>query len=146
MHKLVSGFILIMALPIVCKAQVTAFNMQRVLVAGLNDVQNLGIVPSPSPEALPPDTQSSKTLQDGSAGTVGTQSDAFNICLRATQRFEQQERANGNGKTAITSLSASCKTELKPASYWLCMDKEAIGQVDFNAAHWRCAKQTKLLN
>jgi hypothetical protein len=146
MHKLVSGFILIMTLPIVCKAQVTAVNMQGVLVAGLNDVQSLEIVPSPSPEALPPDTQPKKTLQDGSTGAIDTQSEAFNICLHATQRFEQQERVNGNGKTAITSLSASCKTELKPAPYWLCMDKEAIGKVDFNTAHWRCAKQTKLLN
>jgi hypothetical protein len=76
-----------------------------------------------------------------SAGSVDKQSEAFNICLRATQRFEQQERTNGTGKAAVASLSASCKTELKPVAYWLCMDKEAIGQVDFNAAHTRCAKQ-----
>ena len=77
-----------------------------------------------------------------SADSVDKQSEAFNICLRATQRFEQQERTNGTGKAAVASLSASCKTELKPVTYWLCMDKEASGQVDFNAAHTRCAKQT----
>jgi len=77
-----------------------------------------------------------------SADSVDKQSEAFNICLRATQRFEQQERSKGTGKTEVTSLSASCKTELKPVTYWLCMDKEANGQVDFNVAHTRCAKQT----
>jgi hypothetical protein len=77
-----------------------------------------------------------------SADSVDKQGEAFNICLRATQRFEQQERTKGTGKAAVASLSASCKTELKPVTYWLCMDKEAIGQVDFNAAHTRCAKQT----
>ncbi|MGZ8952785.1 MAG: hypothetical protein ACXW01_14200 [Methylobacter sp.] len=77
-----------------------------------------------------------------SADSVDKQSEAFNICLRATQRFEQQERSKGTGKTEITSLSASCKTELKPVAYWLCMDKEANGKVDFNVAHTRCAKQT----
>ena len=72
-------------------------------------------------------------------------SDAFNICIRATERFEQQEKDNANKKAPITSLSASCKTELKPAAYWLCMDKQAIEHVDFNTAHSQCAKQTKLL-
>ena len=146
MHKLVAGFILAITLPIVCKAEIAAANTPEVLVAEPNDVPRPGIVPSSSPEALPPSTQPRKTLQGGSADAVDTQSEAFNICLRATQRFEQQERANGDGKAVITSLSASCKTELKPAPYWLCMDKEAIGEVDFNTAHSRCAKQTKLLN
>jgi hypothetical protein len=140
MYKLVAGFILAITLPIVCKAEIAAANTPEVLVAEPNDV------PRSSPEALPPSTQPRKTLQGGSADAVDTQSEAFNICLRATQRFDQQERVNGNGKTAVTSLSASCKTELKPAPYWLCMDKEAIGEVDFNTAHSRCAKQTKLLN
>ena len=140
MHKLVAGFILAITLPIVCKAEIAAANTPEVLVAEPNGV------PRSSPEALPPSTQPRKTLQGGSADAVDTQSEAFNICLRATQRFEQQERANGDGKAVITSLSASCKTELKPAPYWLCMDKEAIGEVDFNTAHSRCAKQTKLLN
>jgi hypothetical protein len=85
-----------------------------------------------------------KTRVDDAHNTdsVDKQSEAFNICLRATQRFEQEERTKGTGKAAVASLSASCKTELKPLTYWLCMDKEAIGQVDFNAAHTRCAKQT----
>ncbi|MBK8815973.1 MAG: hypothetical protein IPN42_10960 [Methylococcaceae bacterium] len=132
MHKLVTVLILAMALPIVFKTVVAAENTPEVLVAEPNGVTEPKAVPSPSPEALPP----------------GTNSEAFDICLRATQRFEQQEKAklNGSGKIPVTSLSASCKTELKPASYWLCMDKEAKGEVDFNTAHWRCAKQTKLLN
>jgi hypothetical protein len=129
-NKLVAGLILSMALPIAGKALVAAENTPEVLVAEPNGVTGSGVVPSSTPEALP----------------SGTQSEAFNICLRATQRFEQQEKANGNGRPAVTSLSATCKTELKPAPYWLCMDKEAIGEVDFNTAHWRCAKQTKLLN
>jgi len=130
MNKLVAGLILTMALPIAGKAGVTAANTPEVLVAEPNGFTRPEVVPGTSPEALPP----------------GTKSEAFNICLRATQHFEQQEKANGNGKTAVTPLSASCKTELKPAPYWLCMDKEAMGEVDFNTAHWRCAKQTKLLN
>jgi hypothetical protein len=69
-------------------------------------------------------------------------SEAFNICLRATQLFEQQERAKETGKTAVASLSDSCKTDLKPLTYWLCMDKEANAQVDFNVAHTHCSKQT----
>ena len=71
-----------------------------------------------------------------------TNSEAFNICLRATQRFEQQERAKETGKTAVASLSDSCKTDLKPLTYWLCMDKEANAQVDFNVAHTHCSKRT----
>ena len=76
------------------------------------------------------------------AEEIDTQSEAFKICLRATQRFEQQEMAKGmgTGKTVSAPLSASCKTEFKPASYWLCMDKESMTKVDFNVAHTRCAK------
>ncbi|MDO9268338.1 MAG: hypothetical protein Q7T96_04395 [Methylobacter sp.] len=125
MRKLVAGFILIMILPVVAKAQAPT------------DVQPQ----ESSPEALPPGSNP----QEKSTGSADAQSDAFNICLRATQRFEQQERAKGNKKSAEAPLSASCKTELKPASYWLCMDKEAIEKVDFNTAHWRCAKQTNLI-
>ena len=77
-----------------------------------------------------------------SADSVDKQSEAFNTCLRATQRFEQQERAKETGKPAVASLSDSCKTDLKPLTYWLCMDKEANGQVDFNVAHTHCSKQT----
>jgi hypothetical protein len=132
MRKLVAGFILIMALPMVGQAQAP------------NDVQRPEIVPGQSPEALPPGSNPTKTSQERSTESVDTQSDAFNICLRATQRFEQQERAKGKSKTAEAPISASCKTELKPASYWLCMDKESIQEVDFNTAHWRCAKQTNL--
>jgi hypothetical protein len=84
--------------------------------------------------------ESRKSLQKIAADSVDTQSEAYTICLRATKRFEKQEKDKETGKTAIASLSASCKTELKPASYWLCMEKEAIAEVDFNAAHWRCAK------
>jgi hypothetical protein len=132
MHKLVAGLILAITLPITGKVVVAAENTPEVLVAEPNGVTEPKVVPSPSPEALPP----------------GTHSEAFDTCLRATQRFEQQEKSNlnGNGKTVMASLSASCKTELKPASYWLCMDKESIGEVDFNTAHWRCAKQIKLVS
>lgn len=148
MRKLAAGFILtmalvvVMALVIVYKAGIAVADTPEVMVAEPDDVARPEVVPSLSPEALPP----SKTLPGGSADAVDTSSEAFSICLRATQRFEQQERNKGNGKTAVTPLSASCKTELKPAPYWLCMDKEAIGEVDFNTAHWRCVKQTKLLN
>ena len=75
----------------------------------------------------------------GSADSAN-QSEAFNTCLRATQRFEQQEMAKETGKTAVASLSDSCKTDLKPLTYWLCMDKEANAQVDFNVAHTHCSK------
>lgn len=132
MRKLVAGFILIMLLPMIGKAQAP------------NDDQRPEIVPGPSPEALSPPSNLREISPGKSADSADTQSDAFNICVRATQRFEQQERAKG--KTAEAPLSASCKTELKPASYWLCMDKEAIEEVDFNTAHRRCAEQTKLLN
>lgn len=115
MRILIAGFILIMALPMVGKAQ------------------------------APNEVQRPETSQDKSTGSIDEQNEAFNICLRATQRFEQQERAKGNKKAAEAPISASCKTELKPTSYWQCMDKEANQEVDFNTAHWRCAKQTNLL-
>jgi hypothetical protein len=73
------------------------------------------------------------------AEEADTKSEAFTICLRTTQRFDQQEAANGTGKTALAPLSASCKSELKPASYWQCMDRGAIAKVDFNVAHTHCA-------
>jgi hypothetical protein len=121
MSKLIAGFILIMALPIVGNAQ------------------------DPASEALPSGTNPGETSQGKSAESVEEQNEAFNICLRATQRFEQQESAKGNKKPAEAPISASCKTELKPKPYWLCMDKEANAEVDFNTAHWRCAKQTNIL-
>ncbi|TAK61519.1 hypothetical protein [Methylobacter sp.] len=133
MRILIAGFILIMALPMVGKAQAP------------NEVQRLETVPGSSSEALPPGSPARETSQDKSTGSVDEQNEAFNICLRATQRFEQQEMAKGNKKAAEAPISASCKTELKPTSYWLCMDKEATAEVDFNTAHWRCAKQTNLL-
>lgn len=129
MRKLVAAFILIMGLPMVSKAQAPT------------PPQNLRIVPGPSPKALPPGSTSEKKSTD----SIDTQNEAFNICLRATQRFEQQERAKGNKKSAETSLSASCKKEQKPASYWLCMDRGANEGVDFNTADWHCAKQTEIL-
>lgn len=148
MRKLVAGFILAMVLVIVIKAEVGVADTPEVIVAEPNDAELPEVVPSPSPEAMPPNSQPRNTLPRGSANAVDTQSEAFKTCLRATQRFEQQENAklNVNDKIAVTSLSASCKTELKPAPYWVCMEKEAIGEVDFNTAHWRCAKQTKLVN
>ena len=140
MRNLVAGLILIMTLPMVCKAEKAATNTPGVPVAGSNEVQLPEAVPSPSPEALSPDSHPGKTPQGGSADSPNTQSEAFNICLRATQRFEQQEKAKGTSKTVSAPLSASCKTELKPASYWLCMDTESITEVDFNVAHTHCAK------
>ncbi|MDD5320579.1 MAG: hypothetical protein PHD43_08230 [Methylococcales bacterium] len=77
-----------------------------------------------------------------SADSADKQSEAFNICIRATQRFEQQEMAKETGKTAVASLTDSCKMDLKPLTYWLCMDKEANEQVDFNVAHKHCSKKT----
>lgn len=133
MRKLVAGFFLIMTLPMVGKAQ------------ALNDVQRPENVPVPSSEASPSGSNSPNPSEEKSTDTVDAQNEAFNICLRATQRFEQQERAKGQKKTAEAPISASCKTELKPASYWRCMEKEAAAEVDFNTAHWRCAKQTNIL-
>lgn len=122
MCKLFAGFILMMALPMVGNAQV-----QR----------------SPT-EAVPSGSNPEESLREKSTGSVEEQ-EAFNICLRATQRFEQQERAKGNKKPAEAPISASCKKELKPLAYWQCMDKESQQDVDFNTAHWRCAKQTNIL-
>lgn len=146
MRKLIAGFILIMTLPIICKADDSVTNKPGVPPAAPNGAQRSEIVPNSSPEALSTGSHPGKTSQSGSADSVDMQSEAFNICLRATQRFDQQEKTKGTGKAAVVPLSASCKTELKPASYWLCMDKEANAEVDFNAAHTRCAQQTKLLN
>lgn len=90
-----------------------------------------------------------ETTGDGqpqaAAESADAQRDAFAICLRATQRFEQREQTKGSKKPAEAPLSASCKTELKPVAYWQCMDQEAHQDVDFNTAHWRCAKQSNLL-
>jgi hypothetical protein len=142
MRNIVAGLILIMTLPMVCKAEKAATNTPGVLPAEPKEVQIQEVVPSPSPEAVSPGSHPGKTSEGGSAGSPNTQSEAFNICLRATQRFEQQEKAKAKGtsKTVSAPLSASCKTELKPASYWLCMDKESITEVDFNVAHTHCAK------
>lgn len=110
-----------------------------------SEVQRSETVPGASPEALPPGSNPPSTSREQVTESADAQSEAFNICLRATERFERQERAKGNKKAAEAPLSASCKTELKPAAYWLCMDKEANQEVDFNTAHWRCGKQTNLL-
>lgn len=72
--------------------------------------------------------------------------DAFSICMQATARFEQQEKDKAKNKATVSSLSAACKTELKPVAYWQCMDKEAIEQIDFNSAHTRCMQQTPKSN
>ncbi len=126
MSKLLAGFILIMALPMVGNAQ-TPSDVQR-----------------PATETVPSGPNLDESLREKSTGSAD-ELEAFNICLRATQRFEQQERAKGNKKPAEAPISASCKKELKPAAYWQCMDKEAMQNVDFNTAHWRCAKQTNIL-
>lgn len=125
MRKLLAGFILMMALPMAGNAQAPG------------DVQR------PSAEAVPSGSNPEESLREKSTGSADEQ-EAFNICLRATQRFEQQERAEGNKKPAETPISASCKKELKPLAYWQCMDKESMQNVDFNTAHWRCAKQTNM--
>lgn len=72
------------------------------------------------------------------------QSDAATICLRATEQFERQEIAKGNSSIVPGSLSASCRDQEKPAPYWACMEKRANERIDFNVAHWQCAKETKL--
>lgn len=90
--------------------------------------------PGGQPQATPP----------AAAESADAQREAFTICLRATQRFEQREQSKGNKKPAEAPLSASCKTELKPVAYWQCMDNQANQNVDFNTAHWTCAKQTNL--
>ncbi|MGJ0483374.1 MAG: hypothetical protein ACR65R_02430 [Methylomicrobium sp.] len=131
MRILIAGFILVMALPLTGKAQTPG------------EGQRQEAVPGQSSESLTPGAISPKTSQEGTSGKVDTQSEAYKICLRATQRFEQQEKAKGKAKTAEAPITASCKDEPKPAAYWLCMEKEAIEEVDFNTAHWHCAEQMK---
>lgn len=123
MRKLIAGFILIITMPLLCKADLP------------NGPQNKSVEPSETESRMAPKNN------DGNAADM--QSEAYDICLRATQRFEHQEKDKETGKAPIVPLSAACKTELKPAKYWLCMEKEAIAKVDFNAAHWRCAKNLK---
>jgi hypothetical protein len=120
MYKLIAGCIVFITLPTLVNAEVP------------NGAQSSPVQPSVA--------ESGTASEKANGDSVNTQSGAYDICLRATQHFEQQEKDKGTGKAAIASLSASCKTELKPAKYWLCMEKEAITEVDFNAAHWRCAK------
>jgi hypothetical protein len=122
MHKLVAGFILIMALPMLGKAE------------SPGDVKRQETAPGSSSETMP-----------AGKAPAAADDEAYQICLRATQRFEQQEKEKGRTKTAEAPISASCKDELKPAPYWLCMDKEATEGTDFNTAHWRCAKQHNLV-
>lgn len=133
MRKLIAGFILIMALPMTGKAQTS------------NEVQQPETAPGRSSEAVSPSAEPSETSPGGTAGSADEQSDAYRLCMRATELFDQQEKAKGNPKTDVTSLSTSCKEKLKPASYWQCMEKQAIDKVDFNTAHWRCGKQTKIV-
>jgi hypothetical protein len=121
MHKIIAGFILIITLPMLAQAEAPS-----------------GSQGSP---VQPADSKSRTASEKANGESVDMQSGAYDICLRATQRFEQQEKEKATGKPAIASLSASCKTELKPAKYWLCMEKEAGGEIDFNTAHWRCAKK-----
>ena len=120
MPKIIASFILLITLPLLCQAEAPN-----------------GAKSSP---AQPSDAESRTSSEKANGDSADTQSGAYDICIRATQRFEQQEKNKGTGKAAIASLSASCKTELKPSKYWLCMEKEAFAEVDFNAAHWRCAK------
>jgi hypothetical protein len=122
MRKLVAGFILMMALPMSGHAQ------------------EPGDVPRPPSEAMP-----SGFNPEQGTGSADEQNEAYTICLRATQLFEQQEKADGRKQPAEAPITASCKKELKPASYWRCMEKEAMQKTDFNTAHWRCAKQTNIL-
>jgi hypothetical protein len=133
MRNLIAGLILIMMLPAVGEAQAPT---------GVERPRN---VLEPSPEATPADSHPAPAPEAKRAGAAGTQSEAYAICLRATQRFEQQEKAKGNEKTEVTPLSTACEEELKPVAYWLCMDKKASEQVDFNSAHWQCGQQTGIL-
>jgi hypothetical protein len=131
MRNLIAGFILIMILPAVGQAQ-TATGAQR--------PRN---VLEPSPGTSPAESHPPPASEGKSAGSGSAQNeDAYAICMRATQRFDQQEKAKGNEKTEVTPLSTACQEELKPAAYWLCMEKKASEQVDFNSAHWQCARQT----
>lgn len=124
MRKLIAGLILLMALPIVHAA---------------DEIQRPETAQPPASDTLP----SAPNPQQPSQGKtpVDTQSEAYKICLRATQLFDQQEQAKGNRKVEMTSLSASCQEELKSADYWRCMEKEANANVDFNTAHGHCANQ-----
>ncbi|TRW94566.1 hypothetical protein [Candidatus Methylobacter oryzae] len=127
MRKLLAGCILIMALPMAVNAQ------------GPGDVQR-----SPA-EAAAPGSNPGDISQSRATGSADEQNEAFNVCLRATQRFEQREATKGSKQPAEASITASCKKELKPLAYWQCMDKESMQDVDFNTAHWRCGKQTNIL-
>jgi hypothetical protein len=130
MRNLIAGFILIMILPAVGQAQAPA---------GAQRPRN---VLEPSQETPPAGSKVSPASEGESAGSGSAQNeDAYAICMRATQRFEEQEKAKGNEKTEVTPLSTACQEELKPAAYWLCMEKKASEQVDFNSAHWQCARQ-----
>jgi hypothetical protein len=131
MRKLVAGFILIMVLPMAAKAQAP------------DEAQRPENVPGESSEAS--GSGPSQSLQAPGSEGVDTESEAYKICMRATKLFEQQERAKGKAETAEAPITASCKTELKPAAYWRCMEEEALKKADFNTAHWRCAKKAKLM-
>ncbi|MBL1262284.1 hypothetical protein [Candidatus Methylomicrobium oryzae] len=133
MRNLIAGFILIVILPAVGTAQTST---------GVERPRN---VLEPSPETGPAGPHPPRASEGKNAGSAGTQGDAYAICMRATQRFDEQEKAKGNEKTEVTSLSTACQEELKPAAYWLCMDKKALEQVDFNSADWQCARQTGIL-
>ncbi|MGZ4957699.1 MAG: hypothetical protein ACXV7J_00480 [Methylomonas sp.] len=121
MHKLIAGFILTVTLPMLCKADAT------------DTTQGSPVQPSGA--------ESRTAAEKANGDSAGTQSQAYEICLRATELFEQQEKDKKEGEAPLAPLSSSCKTELKPAKYWACMEKEAIAKVDFNSAHWRCAKK-----
>jgi len=127
MRKLLAGCILIIVLPMTVNAQAPS------------DVQRLPA------EAAVPGSKPGETSQSKSTGSGDEHNEAFNVCLRATQRFEQREITKGNKQPAEASITASCKKELKPLAYWQCMDKESMQDVDFNTAHWRCGKQTNIL-
>lgn len=132
MHKLIAGFILMMVLPIVGKTEAPT------------EIQQPESAPVRSSGALPPSVEPRNT-SPGDTGSDKSRSEAYQLCLRATKLFDRQEKAQGNTKTEITSLSTSCEEKLKPAAYWRCMEKQAMDKVDFNTAHWRCGKQTKLV-
>ena len=157
MRKLVAGFILIMTLPLVVKAQApNDASRPETVLAQTTEEPPPGAIPGESPEGAgtvpvkSPEPGATATpeesSQDEGATAAGTESDAYNICLRAARLFEQQEKAKGKDQTAEAPISASCESkEEKPVEYWQCMEKQAMEKVDFNSAHWRCAKQTKIL-
>ncbi|WP_031429693.1 hypothetical protein [Methylomicrobium agile] len=133
MRNLIAGFILIVILPAVGAAQAPS---------GVERPRN---VLEPSPETVPAGSDSPSASEGKATGSAGSQGEAYAICLRATRRFDEQEKVKGNEKTEITPLSTACQEELKPAAYWLCMDKKAVEQVDFNSADWQCERQTGIL-